>query len=104
MLFWIRWSQGWNQPDILQEPTFRIQDLRIPKALLTTCSHASLERAHESKTTHMSLGSVPDFVLFDLGMVIYQASLACLFLSPLDLFVRTPPWFWGAEMVAWEDL
>ena len=52
-------------------PTFCSQDLRIPKALLMTCSHASLGRAHESKTIHMSRGSVLDFVLFDLGMVTY---------------------------------
>ena len=36
-----------------------------------TCSHASLERAYELQTTHMSLESGLDFVLFDLGMVKY---------------------------------
>jgi len=71
MLFWIRWSQGWNQPDILQGLTFRIQDPRIPKALLTICSHTSLESGRESQTTHMFLGFVLDFDLFDLGMVTY---------------------------------
>jgi hypothetical protein len=71
MLFGIQWSQVWNQLDILQEPTCRILDLRIPRALLMTCSHASLERAYESQTIHMSLGSVLDFVPFDLGMVTY---------------------------------
>ena len=62
MLFGIRWSQGWNQPDILLELTFRILDLRIPRALLMTCSHASLERAHESRTTHMSLDEMDALV------------------------------------------
>jgi hypothetical protein len=71
MLFGIRWSQGWNQPDILLELTFRILDLRIPRALLMTFSHASLERTDESQTTHMSLESGLDFVLFDLGMATY---------------------------------
>ena len=71
MLFETRRSQGWNQLGILQGRTFRIQGLRIPKALLMTCSRASPERAREPQTTHMFMGFVLDFGLFDLGMVTY---------------------------------
>jgi hypothetical protein len=46
-----------------------------------TCSLASLERARGPQTTHMSLVSDPDFVLFDLDMVTYEASLGSLVLS-----------------------
>jgi hypothetical protein len=39
--------------------------------LLMICSHASLESGREPQTTHMFLGFVLDFDLFDLGMVTY---------------------------------
>ena len=52
-------------------------------------SLASLERAHEPQTTHMSLVYDLDFVLFDPDMETYQASLGSPFLSlfALDLVV-----------------
>jgi hypothetical protein len=89
MLFWIQYSQGPNRPDISQGLTFHIRDLQIPKAFLMTCSLASLERAREPQTTHMSLLSDLDFVLFDLDMATYQASLGSPFpsLSALGLFL-----------------
>ena len=104
MSFWILWLGVPSQPGILLEPTSHIQDLRIPKAFLTICSLASLERAHELQTTHMSRGFDLGFVLFVLGMVTYQVSLGSLFLSLSGLGLSLAPWFRGREIVVLEDL
>jgi hypothetical protein len=52
----------------------------------------------------MSLVSDLDFDLFDLDMVMYQASLGSLFLSLSGLSLSLAPRFWGGEIVVLEDL
>jgi hypothetical protein len=58
-----------------------------------TYSLASLEKARGPQTTHMSLVSDLDFALFDLDMVIYEASLGYLVLSLSGLGLSLAPLF-----------
>ena len=58
-----------------------------------TRSLASLGRAHEPETTHMSLVSDLDFGLFDLDMVMYEASLKSPFLLLSGLSLSLAPRF-----------
>jgi hypothetical protein len=67
MSFWIQLWERQNQPDILQRTDFPHPGSADTQSNLDDLLFASLERAHEPQTTHMSLGFDLDFVLFVLG-------------------------------------
>ena len=79
-----------NQLGIWLKQTFRIQDLRTPKAILTIGNLATPENGHETRTNHTSrerdLGLCP----FDLGRVLCEVSLE----PPLhDCCGLAPAWY-----------